>query len=379
LNAAGYRSTGNRGRNPFTKDSVRPLLQNRFYLGQLPDGRGSWVQGQHDAVLDEDLYDAAVQARAGNRRSFAAGSSPARTYSLSGLARCGLCGGALHFHTRPNGVIAVYCYQRRQGGARCPQREQPLEAIEAQISAYLATFRLDDETVDRIVEFHASATEQHDDSERERRELSGRLERIAEMYKWGDLTREAYRADREQIERKLAELRGTSTKADLLAKTAAFLRDLPAAWVAGRPEQRNALARLVFRSVEITDDRATAILVNADFAPFFLAATGHEETPDTEVSGVSSNGRKRRASLLHLPTPKDYLPFVGGACPAMSPTRRRRDARIARSERDARVREMALAGAPWPAIAAEVGLSPTRVRQLCADLPPRKAGRPWHR
>jgi hypothetical protein len=73
------------------------------------------------------------------------------------------------------------------------------------------------------------------------------------------------------------------------------------------------------------------------------------------------------------------LPFAGGACPTISPTRRRRDTRIARDERNARVREMALAGAPWPAIAAEVGLSPTRVRQLGGDLPPRKAGRPSRR
>src|SRR5215218_10319545 len=38
LNDAGYRTTGNRGRNPFTKDTVRVMLQNRFYLGELPDG-----------------------------------------------------------------------------------------------------------------------------------------------------------------------------------------------------------------------------------------------------------------------------------------------------------------------------------------------------
>jgi site-specific DNA recombinase len=39
LNAAGYRTSGNRGRNPFTKDTVCVLLQNRLYLGELPDGQ----------------------------------------------------------------------------------------------------------------------------------------------------------------------------------------------------------------------------------------------------------------------------------------------------------------------------------------------------
>lgn len=36
LTAAGYRTTGNRGANPFTKDTVAEILTNRFYWGDLP-------------------------------------------------------------------------------------------------------------------------------------------------------------------------------------------------------------------------------------------------------------------------------------------------------------------------------------------------------
>ena len=56
LNTAGYRTAGNRGRNPFTKDTVNRLLQNRFYLGQLPDGQGGWMDGAHQPVLDEEIF-----------------------------------------------------------------------------------------------------------------------------------------------------------------------------------------------------------------------------------------------------------------------------------------------------------------------------------
>src|SRR5215207_2647345 len=34
LNDAGYRTSGNRGHNAFTKDSVRTMLINRFYIGE---------------------------------------------------------------------------------------------------------------------------------------------------------------------------------------------------------------------------------------------------------------------------------------------------------------------------------------------------------
>ena len=37
---------------------------------------------------------------------------------------------------------------------------------------------------------------------------AARIERIAEMYKWGDLTREAYRGEREQLEAELGDAPG---------------------------------------------------------------------------------------------------------------------------------------------------------------------------
>ena len=62
LNAAGYRTTGNRGPNLFTKDTVRPMLQSRFYLGELPDGNGGWLPGKHAPMLDSALAHATQRA-----------------------------------------------------------------------------------------------------------------------------------------------------------------------------------------------------------------------------------------------------------------------------------------------------------------------------
>jgi hypothetical protein len=43
--------------------------------------------------------------------------------------------------------------------------------------------------------------------------------------------------------------------------------------------------------------------------------------------------------------------------------------------RNARIREMAAAGVPWPAIATAFGMSPSGVRFVCRDLPRRVPGR----
>jgi hypothetical protein len=42
--------------------------------------------------------------------------------------------------------------------------------------------------------------------------------------------------------------------------------------------------------------------------------------------------------------------------------------------RNARIRSMVEQDIPWPTIAAAVGLSPSAVRRVCRDMPPRRAG-----
>lgn len=67
FNAAGYRTTGNRGQNRFSKDTVRVIMQNRFCLGELPDGCGGWVPGKHNALIDPALFERAQVVRRANQ------------------------------------------------------------------------------------------------------------------------------------------------------------------------------------------------------------------------------------------------------------------------------------------------------------------------
>jgi site-specific DNA recombinase len=320
LNAAGYRTSGNRGNNPFTKDSVRAILKNRFYLGELPDGDGGWIAGAHAPMLDEDLFDDVQRVRLANRTNVAKVRRSARRYSLSGLAVCGYCGGHLNFHTDRDGKARVYCDQRRQArSSGCTQGAKVVDIFEKQIAAYLATFRLDDETVSQVIARYERAEAERDDGERRRREITSRLERIAELYKWGDLTRGAYQAERDQLQAERVNLRGAPNRSGLLREAAGYLRDFPAAWDAAPPDERNALARVIFDSVEIKDDRVLAATVKAEAAPFF-ATFGQQETPaggpgcqvETEkyLSGGSDGDCSRRfqrspRSTLHRsrPTP----------------------------------------------------------------------------
>ena len=136
-----------------------------------------------------------------------------RRHSLSGLGICGHCGGRLHILTERKKTVRIYCYQRRQVSS-CPQRSVLLPVIEEQITTYLQTFHLPDDVVAEVVSLYESAANNAQDADRERREIESKLERIAELYAWGDLTREAYLAERDRLQERLTGLRGDHGVAD---------------------------------------------------------------------------------------------------------------------------------------------------------------------
>jgi hypothetical protein len=124
----------------------------------------------------------------------------------------------------------------------------------------------------------------------------------------------------------LARLRTTTSQAEVLAQAANFLKDLPAAWEAASSEQRNPLARLVFESIEIEDDRVTAVVPQPDFAPFFVKRAVDEGLLEANTNGAPvvtpssevMNGRKRRGSVPRLLSASDLSAFRSQTCASIS-------------------------------------------------------------
>lgn len=271
LNAAGYRTAGTHGHNPFTKDTVRALLQNRFYLGELPGTRpANAAPVRHQALIDRTLWDAALEARE-RRAIIARGTVPrkATTYSLSGLAVCGACGSSLHIqpnHGRPR----IYCSGRRQGSA-CTARSTQLANLEQQLSAFLGTFHIPADYQKRLHDAVKQEVTPAPDVDGQRRRIETQLERLKDVYLLGDIAKDTYLAERERLKRDLAVLHvrqaGQSTRLDGLAR---LLANVAAGWEAARPEQRNRLARLLFDGVIINGIRVEAVKPRPELAGFFL-------------------------------------------------------------------------------------------------------------
>lgn len=179
LNAVGYRTSGNRGQNPFTKDTVRAILRNRFYLGELPDGNSGWLPGKHGTLIDPVLFERADVARRSNLRRPRRVSEVRSPWALSGLATCASCGKSMTSSGRSDGHRRIQCSGRVQGTG-CTEPTFFADVVESQIGAVLSNFDVDPVRRKRLISAYMQG-QQHDvSSEASRKRLRRQLQRLRE-------------------------------------------------------------------------------------------------------------------------------------------------------------------------------------------------------
>lgn len=160
LNRARYRTTGHRGSNPFGKDTVREILQNRFYLGETSykarkraKHADEMIPGKHVALVSREVFDRCQEVRAlrGNgyekRRKARYG-----TYPLGSLVYCTECGSRWHAWTIKG--IRRYRDPARERGVACDQRKHSVlaETLESQAEAILLDLALPANWHDRVLD-----------------------------------------------------------------------------------------------------------------------------------------------------------------------------------------------------------------------------------
>ena len=285
LNGNGYRTTGNQGANLFSKDTVKDIRRNRFYLGELTDGKGGWVKGRHTNFIPIELFNAAQKH--GNRtKTIRADAMPC---SLSGVARCASCLGSMRTF-RAHGRIRLVCATRVKNNT-CFQPSAYLDIYECHLLDYLKAFHISDDYQERILEAHLRLHSVYDNAEQQRAQLTGRLERIRDLYELGHKSREEYLADYNAIQRELEALPAANLDGDELERLASFLGDITLAWEEANGEQRNRLASQLFETVWIQNKQVLAVTPRPDFKPFF----------DLQYDGLS-NG------VLHIRPRRDLNP-----------------------------------------------------------------------
>jgi site-specific DNA recombinase len=278
LNAAGYRTAGNQGNRLFGKDTVKGILQNRFYVGELSDGNGGRIRAKHEALVPLEVFEAAQRARELNRNHPARTTrADARVSSLSGVARCASCGATLRSF-RSRNVTRLVCNTKLKNG-ECRETSARLDGYEEQLGEYLAAFRIPKDYQERLLEAHRVLGRAYDDAEIRRARLEAALQRLKDLYQWGHKSRQEYLTECEVIQRELGSLRAPTNDGESLEKLAAFLNDVGMAWAEADQTQRNRLALSLFEAVWIQNQRVLAVTPRPELRPFF----------DLQYEGVSQN------------------------------------------------------------------------------------------
>ena len=294
LNLAGYRTTGNRGENAFTRDSVRVILANRFYLGELPDGEGGWQSGKHGAFIEPDLFVRAQAMRDRNTSRPRRVSSIRVPWALSGVGTCGDCGKPLVlFGAGPK--RRVQCSGRRQGNG-CDAPTFFVETVEDQIGCLLDGFAVPADARGRLLSAWSRSHSSHVDASAERRRLQGKLTRLSELYVEGQIGRRDYDAQRESILAHLANLPVSTDPTENAGRILAdYLANIGSAWTAATADERNQIARQLFADVLVVNKTAVAVMPRPEYRPFLELASADVQVCE-DLSTVMSLRRKRRDS-----------------------------------------------------------------------------------
>jgi site-specific DNA recombinase len=159
LNEHGY---GSKTGRPFSKDTVRDLLQNRTYLGFIryqeyrrnTDGsrstktRVQWFKGQHEAILDEEVFEACQHVRARKAPRKGVSVRQRHPYPLSGLIYCGKCNRKLR--AQSDRRVRRYRCRARELGSDCEQTSVRADEVEAQVVAALKTLAVPEDWRERM-------------------------------------------------------------------------------------------------------------------------------------------------------------------------------------------------------------------------------------
>lgn len=126
------------GDKPFDRTSLYNVLANVTYLGKVRFKKECY-EGEHEAVIDQKLWDRVHAHLASNRRNF--GNRVRHTSLLQGLITCGVCEATVgHTYTkRGNKKYRYYTCTRvmKEGRHACTARPLPADDLESLVPSHI--------------------------------------------------------------------------------------------------------------------------------------------------------------------------------------------------------------------------------------------------
>jgi len=227
---------------PWRSTTVRGILHGariaglRSHHGEVV-GPAMWEGIITPAEREQILAAAATKAASGRRAP--------RRYLLTGLLRCGKCGGKLFSSARGNErryVCMSGADHRGCGGitVTAPPVEEWLTAA--------VLYRLDTPEMEAVLTGHQAEDARHAELAAERDRLQGRMKELGEMFAAGEISRMEWKAARDPLEhqitateQQLSRITGASSLAQIVGQGAALRQG----WASLNLERQHAIVRAV--------------------------------------------------------------------------------------------------------------------------------------
>ena len=299
------------------------LSDGRLHLSPFPPAPKEQVRSiQVPAIIDEGTFNqiqALLQSRSPKR-------TPPRVVNgptfLAGIARCGYCGGAMIQNTGKGGLYRYYCCSSKlkKGPSACRGLRTPMEKLDKIVVGEVARQVLDPDRLAAMLNTYVqSAAAQADGAKTQLTKLrhdhtaaAAGIARLLELVEKGLMEAEdpamrerlvGLKLHRDQIAKEIGQLQNQMASStptitpEKVARVGGLLRDK---LFEGRPEFRQAYARLLMDEVRITEEEICISGSKSVLAR--CAAEGVAEPVPKVLSFVQEWRARQDSNLWPLPS-----------------------------------------------------------------------------
>jgi hypothetical protein len=270
LNREGYPPSGRAKSGRWTREGVRYLLTNRFYLGEVQHG-DRYYPGQHEPLVHRETWDQVQAIRARRGAGKGAGRRADRVYLLARLARCSKCGLRLTSQTsegkgRKGHETQYYLCPARRRSVDCLAGGEfvPSEEIDAQVADLVSRLVLPEDWRERLEEL-AEHQEERENVEGKRRYLESKLRKLKFLFVEEDMTATEYRRRKADLQAQIDLLKAPEPPA--VEEAGATLEMLGQEWANAPKMYRAQMLRVIFEEI-VVDVAARKLVCVKPYPPF---------------------------------------------------------------------------------------------------------------
>jgi len=256
LNTHGYRITSRRGSRLFSGDTVGNMLKNRFYLGETSYGvrvKGkdrNWMAGSHDAIINYDIFERVQQVMSKRDSKFNVTPHNAkRIYPLSGLLYSA-------DGTKWKGHV-----QRKVRRYRRPKTDERAgkviraDELEGRIGEFLRGIHLIPSW-----QHHVKSIEEKQTPKFEADKLTLQLQRLSDLFVFGDISREDYIKRRNLLKQQIKQIKDSlSVDVNNVIELGQIVENIHDIWNLANLSEKEQLCQQLFEAIYVEDGMIVAV------------------------------------------------------------------------------------------------------------------------